>query len=61
MEFDQTSTDISWDEGKKWLDFGDIDLIFKVVPALWNSNFDRKKACVHTISWTDGWNFTKLA
>ena len=32
-----------WDRGKKWLDFGDLDLIFKVTPALWNSNFDRKK------------------
>ena len=31
------------DGGKKWLDFGDLDLIFKVTPALWNSNFDRKK------------------
>ena len=25
-----------WDEGKKWLDFGDLDLIFKVTPTLWN-------------------------
>ena len=24
--------------GKKWLDFGDLDLIFKVTPALWMSN-----------------------
>ena len=32
-----------WDGGNKWLDFGDLDLIFKVTPALWNSNFDRKK------------------
>ena len=32
-----------WDWGKKWLDFGDLDLIFKVTPALWNSNFDRKE------------------
>ena len=31
-----------WDggKGKKWLDFGDLDLIFKVTPTLWNSNFD---------------------
>ena len=28
--------------GKKWLDFGDIDFIFKVTPALWISNFDQK-------------------
>ena len=31
------------DGGKKWLDFDDLDLIFKVTPALWNSNFVRKK------------------
>ena len=30
--------------GKKWLDFGDVDLIFKVTPALWMSNFDKKKS-----------------
>ena len=28
--------------GKKWLDFGDLDLIFKVTQALWMSNFDQK-------------------
>ena len=28
--------------GKKWLDFGDIDFIFKVTPALWMLNFDQK-------------------
>ena len=28
--------------GKKWLDFGDLDLIFKVTPAFWMSNFDKK-------------------
>ena len=31
------------DWGKKWLDFGDLYFVFKVTPALWNSNFDRKK------------------
>ena len=25
-----------WEGGKKWLDFGDPDLIFKVTPARWN-------------------------
>ena len=100
-----------WHWGKKWLDFGDLDLIFKVTPALWNSNFDRKKLvcilylepiagilpnwhtyiirtrkrsdwilvtltsfsrslhykdsknepCVHSISWNNRWNLTKLA
>ena len=33
-----------WDGGKKWLDFDDLYLVFKVTPALWNSNFLRKKA-----------------
>ena len=27
---------------KKWLYFGDHDLIFKVTQALWMSNFDQK-------------------
>ena len=30
LKFDQTSTDTHQDRGKKWLDFGDLDLIFKV-------------------------------
>ena len=46
-----TSTDTPLDGGKKWLDFVDLDLIFIVTLALWNSDFYRKKACVHTISW----------
>ena len=25
------------------LDFSDLDFIFKVMPALWNLNFDKKK------------------
>ena len=29
--------------GKKLLDFGDLDFIFKVKPAFWMSNFDQKK------------------
>ena len=36
-----------WDGGKKWLDFGDLDLIFKVTPALWNSNLMEKSLCAH--------------
>ena len=31
-----------WEGGKKWLDFGDLDLIFKVTLALKFSNFDQK-------------------
>ena len=27
---------------RKWFDLGDLDLIFKVTPALWMSNFDQK-------------------
>ena len=41
-----------WDWGKKWLGFVDHDLIFKVTPALWMSNFLPKKSCLHPISWT---------
>ena len=37
-------------EEKKWLNFGDVDLIFKVTPAL--LKFWPKKACLHPISWT---------
>ena len=33
---------LHWDMGKKWLDFGDLDLIFKVTPTLWMSNLDQK-------------------
>ena len=36
-----------WDWDKKWLDFGDLDLIFKVTPALWII-----KVCLHPVSWT---------
>ena len=32
-----------WDERKKWLDFGDLDLIFKDTPALIFSNFEQKR------------------
>ena len=45
-----------WDKFKSWLDFGDLDLIFKVTGGL------KWKFLVPTdISWTNGWNFTKLA
>ena len=36
MDFDQTCKDIFLGGGTSWLDFGDLDLIFKVTPALWN-------------------------
>ena len=36
-----------WAGGKKLLDFGDLDLIFKVTPALWNFQILTKKACLH--------------
>ena len=35
MDFDQTCTDPLLGGGKKWSDFDDLDLIFKVAPALW--------------------------
>ena len=28
--------------GKKCLDFGDLDLIFKITPTFWIWNFDQK-------------------
>ena len=33
-----------WNVEKKWLNFGALDLIFKVTPALWMSNFDKKNS-----------------
>ena len=42
VDFDQTYTETPFGHGKKWLDFGDLDLIFKVTPAIWMSNFDKK-------------------
>ena len=41
-----------WEGGKKWLDFGDTDLIFKVIPALWIFQILTKKAFLHPISWS---------
>ena len=35
MNFDQTCTDTFWEEEKSRLQFSDLDLIFKVTPALW--------------------------
>ena len=49
-----------WEGGKKWLDFGDIDLIFKVIPALWNFKILTKKACLHPISWGKWRILTKI-
>ena len=36
MDFDQTCIDTLWEEGKSWLDFGDLDIIFKVTMTQWN-------------------------
>ena len=56
-----------WEGRKKWLDFGDLDLIFKVTPALWNFQILTRNlictlslepndgfwpTCLHPISWT---------
>ena len=49
--------------GKKYLDFGDLDLIFKVTPALWMSYSDQKKlvcTCLHPIFWTKWLILVKL-
>ena len=45
---------------RKKSDFGDLHLTFKVKPAIWNTNFDKKKAGVHTFSLAIGWNPTEL-
>ena len=44
---------------KKRLDLDDLDLIFKVTPALWMSTIDQK-ACLHSVSWTKWWILAKL-
>ena len=49
-----------WEGGKKWLDFGYIGLIFKVIPALWNFQFLDQKTCLHPISWSKWWILTKI-
>ena len=46
VDYDQTCTDTPLDMEKKWSDFGFLDLIFKVTPALWRSNFDKKESLV---------------
>ena len=50
---------------KKWLDFGDLDLIFKVTTL--NINIQKaslvnavKSLCAHYL-FNQGWNLTKLA
>ena len=45
-DFEQTSTETSLERGKKWLDFGDLGLIFKDMGALWTLP---KKACLGPI------------
>ena len=42
VDFDQICTETPLDMEKKWLDSGDLDLIFKVTSALWMSHFDKK-------------------
>ena len=49
-----------WERGNKSLDFGDIDLIFKVIPALWNFQILTKKGCLHPISRNKWWILTKI-
>ena len=50
-----------WKGGKNWLDFDDIDLIFKVTSVLWMSNDDQKQlVCILSLEQNDGFwpNFT---
>ena len=42
VDFNQTCTDRYGEKRKKWLDFDDIGLIFKVTPAPWIINFWQK-------------------
>ena len=44
-----------WDRDKNWLDFGDVDPIFKVTRGL---RF-RKMVCLHPFAWRNGWILTK--
>lgn len=46
----------SLQDGKNWLDFGDLDLNFKVTMMLLNV----KKKNPHAISWNEWWNLTKI-
>ena len=48
MDFDQMHRHIIGRGEKKLLDFGDLDLIFKVTPV----QIFTKKACLHPISRT---------
>ena len=47
-----------WGRFNGWVDFGDFDLIFKVRVKF---KTRIKGACLHVISWTVGWNITKVA
>ena len=51
-----------WDWEKKWLDFGDLDLIYKVTSAHWNSNFDRESLCAHCLlnQWLEFYQTSKI-
>ena len=46
---------------KSRLGFGDLDLFFKVTAGLKSIKFKPKSVCLHVISCTIGWNFTKFA
>ena len=46
-----------WDMGKKWLDFGDIDIQYQT--STLNVKFWPKQTCLHPISWTKWWILAK--
>ena len=45
---------------KSWLDFGDLDLIIKITPALWNVKFWLKVGFLYGMSWIEVWILAKL-
>ena len=60
VDFDQTCTETPLRHGKEIIRFRDLDLIFKVTPALWMSICFTKKACLHPIYWTKWCILAKL-
>ena len=54
MDFDRTCTDTLLGGRKKWLDFGDHDLIFWVTPALNFQILTRKSLSAPTFEPNDG-------
>ena len=58
MDFGQTYTNLSLGEEKCWLDFDDLDPIFKVTQGLKIVGKGWIIACLHLISWRNQWILT---